>query len=169
MPDLLDEADYEDDAEVEAMTDADLNRGAPKTSARVALNRLADAFVEDIMSMTDEEILAEAIEDGIDPEENATRMRAIFERAVAEADGTMTIHELKTLPEYFQAVWLGDKRAELRKDDRGFNVGDGLLLREWDGAAYTGRSLRAQITHIVRDGEWLTPGYAMLSIMVRRA
>lgn len=40
-------------------------------------------------------------------------------------------HDLKTAPEHFEAVWSGAKTAELRKDDRGFSVGDVLRLREW--------------------------------------
>ncbi len=80
----------------------------------------------------------------------------------------MTTHELKTWPEYFDPVYDGRKRAELRRDDRGFAVGDVVHLREWEPMtqAYTGRELRATITHILRDGEWLTPGYVMFSIEV---
>lgn len=44
----------------------------------------------------------------------------------------MTTHALKTAPEHFQALMDGTKTAELRKDDRGFAVGDVLLLCEWD-------------------------------------
>ena len=40
------------------------------------------------------------------------------------------IHELKTLPEYFEAVRKGDKTFELREDDRNFKVGDYLALNE---------------------------------------
>lgn len=38
---------------------------------------------------------------------------------------------LKTWPEPFEAIWRGDKRYEIRKDDRGFGVRDQLNLREF--------------------------------------
>lgn len=39
-------------------------------------------------------------------------------------------HKLKTDPEVFRATINGSKTYELRKDDRGFAVGDTLTLRE---------------------------------------
>ncbi len=42
------------------------------------------------------------------------------------------LHHLKTLPEYFQAVIDGRKPFEIRKDDRGFNVGDKVVLEEFE-------------------------------------
>lgn len=67
-------------------------------------------------------------------------------------------HELKTWPEPFAAVLDGRKRFEIRKADRPFTDGDVLLLREWDpkaeefNGAYTGRSVKVQITYRVRPG-----------------
>ncbi len=47
-------------------------------------------------------------------------------------------HELKTWPEFFAATRRGHKKFELRRGDRpeGFQVGDELLLKEWDPAIY---------------------------------
>ena len=52
---------------------------------RNALDRLADALVDDILSASDEEILAEAQEDGIDPTKLVGQLREVFERAATEA------------------------------------------------------------------------------------
>ena len=52
---------------------------------RNALDRLADALVDDILNASDEEVLAEAEEEGIDPAKFAGHLRQVFERAATEA------------------------------------------------------------------------------------
>ena len=52
---------------------------------RKALNRLADALVDDVLDSSDEEVLAEAEEDGIDAAGLADHLRGVFERTVSEA------------------------------------------------------------------------------------
>jgi hypothetical protein len=59
---------------------------APKVPASFALQRLTDALVEDILSLSDEEVLQECRDQGLDPDEEAAKMRALFEQAVVEAD-----------------------------------------------------------------------------------
>lgn len=44
------------------------------------------------------------------------------------------IHELKTWPQYFERIADGSKTFEIRKNDRGFQQGDTLRLREYDPA-----------------------------------
>ncbi|HHY66448.1 MAG TPA: DUF3850 domain-containing protein [Alicyclobacillus sp.] len=80
-------------------------------------------------------------------------------------------HELKIWPEHFAAVTHPDKlrrkTVEIRKDDRGYRVGDVLILREWDpeSEAYTGQHAEALITHILR-GWVLQEGWVALSILL---
>lgn len=78
----------------------------------------------------------------------------------------MTIHELKTWPEHFKPLAVGEKTVELRKDDRGFKVGDYLCLCEWNPQTkkYTGNEVLRIVTHIVRGGPWLAEGYCALSL-----
>jgi len=41
-------------------------------------------------------------------------------------------HELKIWPQYFNRVLDGSKTFEVRKNDRGFQFGDSVILKEWD-------------------------------------
>jgi len=41
-------------------------------------------------------------------------------------------HELKIWPQYFEPVSQGLKTFQIRKNDRGFQAGDTVVLREWD-------------------------------------
>lgn len=107
----------------------------------------------------------------------------------------MTTHELKCWPESFWAIITGVKRLELRKDDRGYQAGDKLVLREfipcnmckgtgrmWDNGdkftcdkckgdgnhgEYTGSGVRCVVTHVMQGGQFgLEKGYVAMSITV---
>ena len=76
-------------------------------------------------------------------------------------------HDLKTWPPFFDDVLTGAKTFELRRDDRGYAVGDVVTLREWaPDADYTGRTLTRSIGYIVRDAPHfgLAPGFAILGL-----
>lgn len=77
-------------------------------------------------------------------------------------------HDLKIYPEFFSAVCTGVKRAELRKNDRNYLVGDTLHLMETlRGSCHrTGEYINATITHIADVGEWM-PGYVLLSVEIQ--
>lgn len=76
----------------------------------------------------------------------------------------MTVHELKADSDPFRAL-AGGKLVELRQDDRGYQVGDYLRLREHDRVTdqYLGPVQWAQVTHVQR-GYGLLPGYVALSL-----
>ena len=64
-------------------------------------------------------------------------------------DITRTFHELKCLPEFFEAVKSGVKKFEIRYNDRGYMVGEGIRLKEYSPVVrkYTGRDLLVEITY----------------------
>ncbi|EDT6357878.1 DUF3850 domain-containing protein [Salmonella enterica subsp. enterica] len=75
------------------------------------------------------------------------------------------IHSLKIGPLYFNAVSNGEKKAELRINDRNYQCGDFLLLREWAGE-YSGNKLVVKVTHILPLEGLVTVGgnWMMMSI-----
>jgi hypothetical protein len=77
----------------------------------------------------------------------------------------MGIHELKIRPEFFAPILSGEKRFELRKDDRGFNAGDTLRLREWTSrSGYSGREALAEVSYLVSGEPWLQRDMVCMSI-----
>ena len=77
--------------------------------------------------------------------------------------------EKKILPEYYRHVRRREKTFELRADDTDWQVGDVLVLREWDGnkQEYTGCRVTREITYILRNcPEYgLKEGYCILAIL----
>jgi len=61
-------------------------------------------------------------------------------------------HELKTWPGVFLDTLAGIKLFEIRVNDRDFNVGDILCLREWSPSAqeYTGASCERRVTYLLQ-------------------
>lgn len=78
----------------------------------------------------------------------------------------MQVHDVKCWKEPFAAIENGDKTFEYRFNDRNYNVGDVLHLREWDNISgeYTGRGLWKQVTYILKSGFGLPEGYCIMSI-----
>lgn len=76
-------------------------------------------------------------------------------------------HELKIHPPQLYSVIQEYKRAEFRKMDRPFKVGDSLYLRGWDPVSkeYIGQYCRVNILDIETGAQFGIPeGYGMLSI-----
>lgn len=92
-----------------------------------------------------------------------------------------TTHFLKIAPNYLDAIKSGEKTFEVRRDDRGFQTGDLLVLKRYGrvGAVYeylTEENCRAikgadvdnitcRITWILTGGQLgIEPGYVVMSI-----
>jgi hypothetical protein len=77
-----------------------------------------------------------------------------------------TVHEIKTHPTYFDAVRRGDKTFEIRKNDRGYRVGDRLLLCEFDPEfnRFTGNTVEREVTYIVQGVFGLPDDVCVMSI-----
>lgn len=73
--------------------------------------------------------------------------------------------EKKILPKYFREVEHQTKTFELRKDEDDIQVGDILVLREWDGD-YTGNFCHREVTYVLRDcPEYgLMPGFCIIGM-----
>ena len=76
------------------------------------------------------------------------------------------VHELKTSPDYFSAVCRGVKKFEVRYNDRCFEVGDLLYLREFDGRTqnYTGRAKHKRVTYMLDDPRFVKNGFVIMGI-----
>ena len=76
--------------------------------------------------------------------------------------------EKKVLPEYYKEIRTHRKMFEIRKDDDGIQVGDILVLREWDGEKYTGGRTRREVTYILRNVPQygLMDGYCIMSLQI---
>lgn len=86
-------------------------------------------------------------------------------------------HEVKIWPPFFEHLLDGRKRFEVRRNDRGFAVGDEIKFREWVPKArggnedyYTGRALWMRVRYVLnprpdRDPDFgLVPGYVVLDL-----
>lgn len=93
------------------------------------------------------------------------------------------VHFLKTIDVYFDAVERGEKLFEVRRDDRGFQKGDSLVLQRVHkvrhsfggrGGAQTsseswsvepGRTLLRRVTWILTGGQFgIEPGYVVMGL-----
>lgn len=61
----------------------------------------------------------------------------------------MKTHELKLNTKYFNDVMHGLKKFEVRFNDRGYQLGDVLILRDWDGRNYRGRILKVHVVYLI--------------------
>lgn len=78
----------------------------------------------------------------------------------------MKLHKLKIWPVFFIAVINGKKLFEIRKMDRDYQVGDEILLQEFNHheSRLTGRECLVRISYIYKSNDYLKEGYGVLAI-----
>lgn len=89
----------------------------------------------------------------------------------------MKTHELKLLTKYFNDVESGLKTFELRQNDRDFQLGDILILKDYyqcdtdykDGIYtpphYTNKQIEKKVVYILEGGKYgLQEGYVILGL-----
>lgn len=77
------------------------------------------------------------------------------------------VHLLKCWPEFFALVFSGVKKFEVRKNDRNYQEGDVLVLREWDPetTSYSGKACVKKVEHVMAGGDFgVKVGYVVLGI-----
>lgn len=76
----------------------------------------------------------------------------------------MTTHYLKTWPYYFCLMCDGSKTFEYRRNDRNYQVGDRLVLQEWDpgSACYSGQEFRCKVMLVVTAAPGLPVGHCIM-------
>jgi hypothetical protein len=72
-------------------------------------------------------------------------------------------HDLKVWPEFFDALADGRKPFEIRKNDRDYQVGDVLRLREYAPGpdVYTGRELRRTVSYMLEGNDSLAFAFGL--------
>lgn len=79
----------------------------------------------------------------------------------------MKIHRVKCYDRWFAEVTTGLKSFEIRRNDRGYEVGDLIELNETRDAEYTGRAALYKITNVMPDTDFpdgIKSGFAVIGI-----
>lgn len=76
-------------------------------------------------------------------------------------------HVIKCWPQYFGPIRRNEKKFDVRRDDRGYQKGDTVHLREWapygGGGSFTGNDEFRKIKYILTGGQFgIEPGYVVL-------
>ena len=83
----------------------------------------------------------------------------------------MKLHVLKIERSFYDAVVMENKKAELRKDDRDYKVGDLIHFTDINGNEYEGEFNLFVITHVLPARSIIVEAedYVVLSIMPYRS
>lgn len=88
------------------------------------------------------------------------------------------IHKLKCVQPFFSQMKDGEKKFDLRKNDREFNVGDILIQEEYDpedaldpeskDKGYTGKAFAVRVDYMLEDYPGLDAGYCIMGVTKTR-
>ena len=92
--------------------------------------------------------------------------REKMEKLPSDGKADHKTHEVKIAVSYYGDIVSGKKRFELRKNDRGYKVGDSLKMLEFKDGKHTGRTIDADIIYMLEDYTGLEEGYCILGIDV---
>lgn len=73
------------------------------------------------------------------------------------------VHQIRLGASFFEDACSNIKSFELRKNDRGYKVGDILEMMEFDDGRNTGRMVRKLVTYILEDYTGLDDGYCIMA------
>lgn len=73
-------------------------------------------------------------------------------------------HDIKIHPSFFEMVIRGEKKAEIRKNDRPYEKGDMISLREYNREhGYTGRKVDVKVLGVLHESPGMIEGYCHFS------
>ena len=82
----------------------------------------------------------------------------------------MAVHKLKVWSEFMDDLINGNKTFEIRLNDRNFQVGDTLLLQEYDNEnkVYLSRSLIVKVTYMLNDSKFdaIKKGFVVMGFAI---
>ena len=94
---------------------------------------------------------------------------AKMEHLPSDTENLNKIHQIRLAAMYYDDVASGKKSFELRKNDRGYKVGDTLEMQEFKDGRFMGRIIRAKIVYMLEDYTGLEDGYCILGTEVEAA
>ena len=80
----------------------------------------------------------------------------------SDAAKEQKVHQIRLGAQFFGDVLEGRKKFELRKNDRGYKVGDILEMMEFKDGRNTGRIVRVNVVYMLEDFTGLEEGYCIM-------
>lgn len=89
-----------------------------------------------------------------------------MEQLPSQREQEVKTHEVKLASMSYDDVAGGKRTFELRKNDRGYKVGDILHMLEFKNGKHTGRTIKADIVYMLEEYTGLVEDYCILGIKV---